>query len=74
MLQICIRFILELTGKTARMDELDCEFSVYHCVVVCLLLSKAAPAQYEDDVTLRRRVVEVKTRFREQANVVESRR
>ncbi|CAI7625756.1 unnamed protein product [Penicillium glandicola] len=56
--------VLELTGKTAPRDGLEAKFSVYHGGAVGLLLGKAAPAQYEDDVVLDRRVVALRARFR----------
>ncbi|KAJ5958249.1 uncharacterized protein N7479_005399 [Penicillium vulpinum] len=56
--------VLELTGKTAPRDGLEAKFSVYHGGAVGLLLGKATPAQYEDDVVLDRRVVALRGRFR----------
>ncbi|KAJ5360723.1 hypothetical protein N7517_009914 [Penicillium concentricum] len=55
--------VLELTGKTAPRDGLEAKFSVYHGGAVGLLLGKAAPAQYEDDVVLDKRVVALRARF-----------
>ncbi|KAF9248372.1 hypothetical protein DTO006G1_1213 [Penicillium roqueforti] len=56
--------VLELTGKTAPKDGLEAKFSVYHGGAVGLLLGKATPAQYEDDVVLDTRVVALRDRFR----------
>lgn len=56
--------VLELTGKTTPKDGLEAKFSVYHGGGVGLLLGKAAPAQYEDDVVLDGRVVALRARFR----------
>lgn len=56
--------VLELTGKATPKDGLEAKFSVYHGGAVGLLLGKAAPAQYEDDVVLDGRVVALRARFR----------
>jgi len=56
--------VLELTGKTAPKDGLEAKFSVYHGGAVGLLFGKATPAQYEDDVVVDGRVVQLRARFR----------
>ncbi|CAG8406010.1 unnamed protein product [Penicillium salamii] len=55
--------VLELTGKTEPKDGLEAKFSVYHGGAVGLLFGKATPAQYEDDVVVDGRVVQLRDRF-----------
>ena len=52
--------VLELTGKKTPQDGLQAKFSVFHGGAVGLVLGKAGPAQYEDDVVLSREVVTVR--------------
>jgi aconitate decarboxylase len=56
--------VLELTGKTAPKDGLEAKFSVYHGGAVGLLFGKATPAQYEDEVVVDGKVVQLRDRFR----------
>ena len=49
--------VLELTGKTKPRDGLEAKFSVYHGAAIGLLLGKATPAQYEDDVVQDAKVI-----------------
>jgi aconitate decarboxylase len=56
--------VLELTGKTAPKDGLEAKFSVYHGGAVGLLFGKATPAQYEDEVVVDVKVVQLRDRFR----------
>src|SRR4051812_24195559 len=44
--------VLELTGKKTPRGGLQAKFSVFHGGAVGLLLGKAEPAQYEDEVVL----------------------
>ena len=52
--------VLELTGKKTPLDGLQAKFSVFHGGAIGLVLGKAGPAQYEDDVVLSREIVTVR--------------
>lgn len=56
--------VLELTGKTAPRDGLEAKFSVYHGAAIGLLLGKATPAQYEDEVVRDETVVRLRGKVR----------
>src|SRR2546421_6292540 len=52
---VCLRvhpLALEVTGKKTLQNDLQAKFSIFHGVAVRLLLGKAEPAQYEDEVVL----------------------
>lgn len=55
--------VLELTGKKTPEDGLQAKFSVYHGGAVGLVLGKAGPAQYEDEVVVSQEVVGVRDRI-----------
>ena len=55
--------VLELTGKKTPQDGLQAKFSVYHGGAIGLVLGKAGPAQYEDDVVLDRNIVTVRDKI-----------
>jgi aconitate decarboxylase len=55
--------VLELTGKRNPQDGLQAKFSVFHGGAIGLVLGKAGPAQYEDDVVLNNTVVAVRDKI-----------
>ncbi|KAJ7924403.1 2-methylcitrate dehydratase [Mycena leptocephala] len=55
--------VLELTGKKTPQDGLQAKFSVYHGGAIGLVLGKAGPAQYEDDVVLSAEIVTVRDKI-----------
>ena len=55
--------VLELTGKKTPQDGLQANFSVYHGGAVGLVLGKAGPAQYADEVVAGDDVVSVRDRI-----------
>jgi aconitate decarboxylase len=55
--------VLELTGKKTPKDGLQAKFSVYHGGAVGLVLGKAGPAQYEDDVVTSEEVTSVRDKI-----------
>lgn len=55
--------VLELTGKKTPQDGLQAKFSVYHGGAIGLVLGKAGPAQYEDDVVLSTEIVSVRDKI-----------
>lgn len=56
--------VLESTWRIAPKDGLEAKFSVYHGAAVGLLLGKAAPAQYEDEVVNDGQVVRLRESIR----------
>jgi aconitate decarboxylase len=55
--------VLELTGKKTPQDGLQAKFSVFHGGAVGLVLGKAGPAQYEDDVVLSDSIVVIRDKI-----------
>ncbi len=55
--------VLELTGKKTPQDGLQAKFSVYHGGAIGLVLGKAGPAQYDDDVVLSTEIVTVRDKI-----------
>jgi aconitate decarboxylase len=55
--------VLELTGKKTPRDGLQAKFSVFHGGAVGLLLGRAEPAQYEDEVVLNDEIVAVRSKI-----------
>ncbi|KAJ6569524.1 2-methylcitrate dehydratase [Mycena capillaripes] len=55
--------VLELTGKKTPQDGLQAKFSVYHGGAIGLVLGKAGPAQYEDQVVLSSEIIEVRDKI-----------
>ncbi|KAJ7717525.1 2-methylcitrate dehydratase [Mycena maculata] len=55
--------VLELTGKKTPQDGLQAKFSVYHGGAIGLVLGKAGPAQYEDNVVLSTEIVTVRDKI-----------
>jgi 2-methylcitrate dehydratase PrpD len=55
--------VLELTGKKTPKDGLEAKFSVYHSGACGLLLGKATPAEYEDNVVLDPAVIAIRDRI-----------
>ncbi|KAF5644904.1 immune-responsive 1 [Fusarium sp. NRRL 52700] len=62
--------VLELTGKKTPKDGLEAKFSVYHSGACGLLLGRATPSEYEDDVVVDPAVISIRDRFT--ANINES--
>ncbi|KAJ6498023.1 2-methylcitrate dehydratase [Mycena vitilis] len=60
--------VLELTGKKTPQDGLQAKFSVYHGGAVGLVLGKAGPAQYADDVVRSDEIVRVRDRISAEAD------
>ena len=52
--------VLELTGKKTPKDGLQAKFSVFHGGAIGLMLGKAGPAQYDDQVVLSDEIVSVR--------------
>ncbi|KAF7319771.1 2-methylcitrate dehydratase [Mycena kentingensis (nom. inval.)] len=55
--------VLELTGKKTPEDGLQAKFSVYHGGAVGLVLGKAGPAQYTDEVVLSPEIIAVRDKI-----------
>ncbi|KAG8670406.1 hypothetical protein FPOAC1_009820 [Fusarium poae] len=55
--------VLELTGKKTPKDGLEAKFSVYHSGACGLLLGRATPSEYEDDVVLDPAVIAIRDRI-----------
>lgn len=55
--------VLELTSKKTPQDGLQAKFSVFHCGALGLVLGKAGPAQYADDVVLNDDIVAVRDKI-----------
>ena len=55
--------VLELTGKKTPQDGLQAKFSVYHGAAIGLVLGKAGPAQYVDDVVIGKDIVSVRDKI-----------
>ncbi|KIW94631.1 uncharacterized protein Z519_04607 [Cladophialophora bantiana CBS 173.52] len=55
--------VLELTGKKTPQDGLQAKFSVYHGGAVGLVLGKAGPTQYEDNVVTSPEIVSVRDKI-----------
>lgn len=55
--------VLELTGKKTPQDGLQAKFSVYHGGAIGLVLGKAGPAQYADEVVTSEEIVSVRDRI-----------
>ena len=55
--------VLELTGKKTPQDGLQAKFSVYHGGAVGLVLGKAGPAQYADDVVTSNEITSVRDKI-----------
>ncbi|RBR16035.1 hypothetical protein FVER53590_09841 [Fusarium verticillioides] len=55
--------VLELTGKKAPKDGLEAKFSVYHSGACGLLLGKATPSEYEDNIVLDPAVIAIRDRI-----------
>ncbi|KAI9720323.1 MAG: hypothetical protein M1828_005707 [Chrysothrix sp. TS-e1954] len=52
--------VIELTSKRLPRDGLEGKFSVYHGAAVGLLLGKAGPAQYEDEIVRDAAIIKVR--------------
>jgi len=55
--------VLELTGKKTPKDGLEAKFSVYHSGACGLLLGKATPSEYEDNVVLDPAIIAIRDRI-----------
>ena len=55
--------VLELTGKKTPQDGLQAKFSVYHGGAVGLVLGKAGPAQYADDVVTSNEITSIRDKI-----------
>ncbi|PNP81461.1 hypothetical protein FNYG_05267 [Fusarium nygamai] len=55
--------VLELTGKKTPKDGLEAKFSVYHSGACGLLLGRATPSEYEDNVVLDPAVIAIRDRI-----------
>ncbi|KAF5611939.1 immune-responsive 1 [Fusarium subglutinans] len=55
--------VLELTGKKTPKDGLEAKFSVYHSGACGLLLGRATPSEYEDNVVLDPAVITIRDRI-----------
>ncbi|KAG5745514.1 hypothetical protein H9Q70_011793 [Fusarium xylarioides] len=55
--------VLELTGKKTPRDGLEARFSVYHSGACGLLLGRATPSEYEDNVVLDPAVIAIRDRI-----------
>ncbi|KAF9766780.1 hypothetical protein IL306_000751 [Fusarium sp. DS 682] len=55
--------VLELTGKKTPKDGLEAKFSVYHSGACGLLLGRATPSEYEDNVVLGPAVIAIRDRI-----------
>jgi aconitate decarboxylase len=55
--------VLELTGKKTPQDGLQAKFSVFHGGAIGLVLGKAGPAQYEDELILSDEIVSVRDKI-----------
>ncbi|KAF5578266.1 immune-responsive 1 [Fusarium pseudocircinatum] len=55
--------VLELTGKKIPKDGLEAKFSVYHSGACGLLLGRATPSEYEDNVVLDPAVIAIRDRI-----------
>jgi aconitate decarboxylase len=55
--------VLELTGKKAPKDGLQAKFSVYHGGAIGLVLGKAGPAQYDDNVVASQEIISVREKI-----------
>lgn len=60
--------VLELTGKKTPQDGLQAKFSVYHGAAIGLVLGKAGPAQYADDVVTSDEIVSVRDKIDAEAD------
>ncbi|KAK5676046.1 hypothetical protein LTS10_011335 [Elasticomyces elasticus] len=61
--------VIELTSKRTPKDGLEAKFSVYHGAAVGLLLGKAGPAQYGDEVVQDKAVIEIRDKVDAAADV-----
>ncbi|KAF5532022.1 immune-responsive 1 [Fusarium mexicanum] len=55
--------VLELTGKKTPKDGLEAKFSVYHSGACGLLLGRATPSEYEDNVVLDPAIIAIRNRI-----------
>ncbi|KAK5460853.1 hypothetical protein LTS15_002916 [Exophiala xenobiotica] len=55
--------VLELTGKKTPQDGLQAKFSVYHGGAAGLVLGKAGPAQYDDNVVGSQDIISVRDKI-----------
>jgi aconitate decarboxylase len=55
--------VLELTGKKTPQDGLQAKFSVYHGGAAGLVLGKAGPAQYDDNVVRSQDIISVRDKI-----------
>nr|GAT45590.1 2-methylcitrate dehydratase [Mycena chlorophos] len=55
--------VLELTGKKTPQDGLQAKFSVYHGGAIGLVLGKAGPAQYTDEVVLNSEIISIRDKI-----------
>ncbi|KAF5241191.1 hypothetical protein FANTH_9187 [Fusarium anthophilum] len=55
--------VLELTGKKTPKDGLEAKFSVYHSGACGLLLGRATPSEYEDNVVLDPAIITIRDRI-----------
>lgn len=55
--------VLELTGKKTPIDGLQAKFSVYHGGAVGLVLGKAGPAQYADEVVTNQEITSIRDKI-----------
>ncbi|KAH7194014.1 mmge/prpd family protein-like protein [Fusarium flagelliforme] len=55
--------VLELTGKKTPKDGLEAKFSVYHSGACGLLLGRATPSEYEDNVVLDPAIIAIRDRI-----------
>ncbi|KAK5733173.1 hypothetical protein LTR17_009914 [Elasticomyces elasticus] len=61
--------VIELTSKRTPKDGLEAKFSVYHGAAVGLLLGKAGPAQYANEVVQDQVVIEIRDKVDAAADV-----
>ncbi|SCO80539.1 related to immune-responsive protein 1 [Fusarium oxysporum] len=55
--------VLELTGKKTPKDGLEAKLSVYHSGACGLLLGRAIPSDYEDNIVLEPAVIAIRDRI-----------
>ncbi|KAM5524119.1 TRI14-like protein [Fusarium oxysporum f. sp. phaseoli] len=55
--------VLELTGKKTPKDGLEAKFSVYHSGACGLLLGRATPSDYEDNIVLEPALIAIRDRI-----------
>lgn len=60
--------VLELTGKTEPMDQLQAKFSVYHCVAAAFLYGKAGEGQFSEEIVHSADVIKLRGKVTARVN------